>query len=104
MIIEQGQQGSSLYIIAQGEASVWKNQTGQETQIATLSTGDFFGEGALLGDGYRAASVRAETPLKLIRMTRNQVMEIAEQQPEIADALELAQKLREKTDKLTGNA
>lgn len=104
LVIEQGQQGSSLYIIAQGEASVWRKENGEKHFIATLKKGDFFGEGALLGEGLRLASVKAETHLRLIRMTRNHVMEIAKQQPEIAEALEQAQKLREQPSRAPRNA
>lgn len=104
MVIEQGQQGNSLYIIAQGEASVWraypdKNAAAKASYIATLKTGDFFGEGGLLGDGTRTASVKAETPLKLIRITRNHVLDIAASQPEVAAALGRAKRQREKSSR-----
>lgn len=94
-VIEEGQHGNALYIIAQGEVTVTRLNQETEEHLATLKQGDFFGEGALLGDSIRSATVRATTPLRLIRMSQEQVMELADVQPEIAEALEAAQQTRQ---------
>jgi CRP/FNR family cyclic AMP-dependent transcriptional regulator len=58
-IVLEGLRGSDFFIVLVGSAAVlvdgWR--------VATLGPGDFFGEIAVLGDGVRSASVRAETPL-----------------------------------------
>jgi CRP-like cAMP-binding protein len=58
-IVLEGLRGSDFFIVLAGTAAVavdgWR--------VATLGPGDFFGEIAVLGDGVRSASVRAETPL-----------------------------------------
>jgi CRP-like cAMP-binding protein len=58
-IVLEGLRGSDFFLVIAGKAAVlvdgWR--------VATLGPGDFFGEIAILGDGLRSASVRAETPL-----------------------------------------
>jgi CRP-like cAMP-binding protein len=61
-IVLEGLRGSDFFIVVAGSAAVlvdgWR--------VATLEAGDFFGEIAVLGDGLRSASVRAETPLRCV--------------------------------------
>jgi CRP/FNR family cyclic AMP-dependent transcriptional regulator len=58
-IVLEGLRGSDFFLIVVGTAAVlvdgWR--------VAGLGPGDFFGEIAVLGDGLRSASVRAETPM-----------------------------------------
>ena len=58
-VVLEGLSGSDFFVVVVGRAAVlidgWR--------VATLGPGDFFGELAILGNGLRTASVRAETPL-----------------------------------------
>ncbi len=58
-IVLEGLRGSDFFVVVAGSAAVLVDGR----QVATLGPGDFFGEIAILGDGLRSASVRAETPL-----------------------------------------
>lgn len=65
-IIKQGEIGDKFYIIGSGEVSVHiKKGFGRAKKVATLSTGDFFGEMALITDIPRTATVIAEEPTEL---------------------------------------
>lgn len=49
--------GSAVYILEKGKVEVWK--TGRPEPIATLSTGDYFGEMAMIFKEARTATVKA---------------------------------------------
>jgi len=88
IVIGQDDRGNALYIIMQGNVSVHRRDTGHDDQLlAELSVGDFFGEAALLGDDVRTATVKAEDPLTLLRLTRRDVLELAEENTEFESHL-----------------
>ncbi|KAM9496429.1 cGMP-dependent protein kinase 1 [Clarias gariepinus] len=60
-VIKEGTEGDSLYIVAAGELQV--TQAGRH--LRTLTSGDVFGELAILYNCKRTASVKAVTPVKL---------------------------------------
>jgi putative ABC transport system ATP-binding protein len=60
IVIQQGDVGEEFFLIGAGTAAVTAQQLGEPArQIATLTTGQVFGEMALLTDQPRVASVRA---------------------------------------------
>jgi CRP/FNR family transcriptional regulator, cyclic AMP receptor protein len=61
-VVRQGQVGTGLYVIVEGEASVMRGLT----EIGRLEAGDFFGELAVIDQQPRSASVRAETHLRCL--------------------------------------
>ncbi len=89
LVIEQGEKGDSLYIINHGELTIYK--TGHiDKPIAELKSGDFFGEMALLGEQVRTANVKVNKPTSLLRLTRKDVLLMAENEPELKNRLERA--------------
>jgi CRP-like cAMP-binding protein len=56
--------GHALFVLLEGTASV----TTGDAALAQLTTGDFFGEIALLGEGRRTATVTATSPVRLLVM------------------------------------
>jgi len=79
IIIGEGDRGDALYIITHGVISVYKG----DKLLAELRNGDFFGEMALLGDQVRTATVKAKTPSTLLRLSRRDVISLAESDPEL---------------------
>ena len=72
-VVEQGALGDTFFIIIEGEAEVVVRQAnGSEAVLSRLSSGQFFGEMALLGSGRRAATVRASgtRPLRAAELDR----------------------------------
>ena len=72
-IIRQGEPPSGFYVIEAGEVEIVRASPEKPAGevIATLGAGNFFGEGALLNNHPRTASVRARTALEVVTMGRN---------------------------------
>jgi MFS family permease len=66
VVIKQGQVGDSFYVIIDGEVEVKENGS----LLRVLSTGECFGEIALLRDVPRTTTVQARTPLTLYALDR----------------------------------
>ena len=95
IIIGEGDKGNALYIITHGKVSVYKGAgTAEEKLLGELGLGDFFGETALLGDNVRTATAKANTASTLLRLTRKDVMQLAEHHPEVHERLEEASAAR----------
>lgn len=71
------------YIILSGEAAVRRD--GRE--IARLGPGDIFGEGAIVNNKLRNASVVTLTRVELLHFTTEQVTQLCEEMPAFAEAL-----------------
>lgn len=86
--IAEGQQGDALYVIVQGRVEVSRRGPDNEEQVlAELEGGNFFGEMALLGAQIRNATVRALEACTLLRLTRSDVLKIADRHGAFARTL-----------------
>jgi len=71
IIIRQGEIGDRFYIIESGEVEIVQQDPGkQEKRLGTRSTGESFGELALLKDLPRTATVRCLTPVNVVMFNR----------------------------------
>jgi len=88
VIFHQGDPGDSLHIIAQGAVKiVLPSAEGEEAIIATLKTGDFFGELALLDGAPRSATATALESSETLVLPRDVFRELLDQEPSLRDAL-----------------
>jgi CRP-like cAMP-binding protein len=94
-----GQMGQSLYVVAEGEVRVHR----EEQVLARLGRGEFFGEMALLTVEPRMASVTAVSPTTLLRLNRETFNQLVDEHSEIARGViaALSQRLRAVTQTLT---
>jgi len=71
MIIREGDEGDSLFIVASGEVEIIRRSPeGEDLPVTELGPGTLFGELALLEGGRRSASVKATTDATLLRLDR----------------------------------
>mmetsp|Transcript_5969 Transcript_5969/g.22654 ORF Transcript_5969/g.22654 Transcript_5969/m.22654 type:complete len:647 (-) Transcript_5969:68-2008(-) len=70
VIIKEGGQAYSFYIITEGEVKVTKRIEGEVREVARLQKSNYFGELALLFEQPRAATVIAVGNVKCIKMDR----------------------------------
>ena len=79
-IIREGADGASMFVLISGEASVTiGGGTDHSTRVATLNTGDCFGEMSLLTGEKRSASVLAISDCKVLEITKAVFAEIIAQ-------------------------
>ncbi len=87
IIIGEGEHGDALYVIRRGHAIVYR-EAQPDSVMAEFKDGEFFGEMALLGDQVRTASVKASTPTTVYRLTRRDVLAVAEFEPQLKQRLQ----------------
>ena len=56
-VIREGESGDTFFVIKQGKAMVTRSQGSKQETLAALTTGNFFGEDALISDAPRNATV-----------------------------------------------
>jgi CRP-like cAMP-binding protein len=83
-IVTQDEAGLCMYVILSGSVSVHTKAGEQKVDLATLRTGDFFGELSLVDDGPRSATVDALEETNVLRITRMVVGVLAGVQPAAA--------------------
>jgi CRP-like cAMP-binding protein len=100
-LFREGDLGTEMFILQDGQIEVLKVLDGQETQLAIFEKGDFFGEMALLEDLPRTASARALTACKCIQINGSTFDQMLRNNPEIAVRMmrKLSRRLRQ-TDEL----
>lgn len=79
-IISEGEEGTSLFVLLKGQASVKKG----DNEIALLVPGDHFGEMALVRGEPRSASVVSKGPSELMVIRRAEFFEILRQEHQLA--------------------
>jgi CRP/FNR family transcriptional regulator, cyclic AMP receptor protein len=84
VIVKQGDPGDSMYFILEGELRARINVVGNETILATLSVGDFFGDISLFDHGPRSADVVANSDSLVVKITAGAFDRLAKEAPEIA--------------------
>jgi ABC-type bacteriocin/lantibiotic exporter with double-glycine peptidase domain/CRP-like cAMP-binding protein len=92
--VRQGEDAASMFLIQDGRLSVWIAAGGHEAatrdgdglgrRVRTLHAGEFFGELALIKSGARTATVRAEGPVRLLRLSRDDFERLMERSPAFA--------------------
>ena len=91
VILDQGTQADSFYLIYSGSVHVYRRHDGREQELATLVSGDYFGEMEILGQrGARSASISALESTLTLRLTRDQFAEILKTYPNIKPNIEIA--------------
>ena len=75
-IIKQGDVGSEFYIVSDGEVRVTQTQGQKEVDVATLNSGNYFGEMALIDTDRRQANVIASTDVEVFTLTRDQFVSL----------------------------
>ncbi len=88
-IIQQGQPGLGLYVLATGEVEVTVKQDGGESvTVANLGPGDVFGEIALLHEQPTSATVTARGRVGALFLPRSEFRKVLEDHAEVKTYLE----------------
>ena len=90
IIVRQDDPADSFYILTHGRARALKiKPDGTEIPLGVLKPGDSFGEAALAEGGVRSATVRCSTAVDVLRIDRNNFLELVKKVPEMRHYIEL---------------
>ncbi|MEM1334318.1 MAG: cyclic nucleotide-binding domain-containing protein [Actinomycetota bacterium] len=92
--VKEGSNASGFFLVVDGDLSVSQ----QGTEINSMTTGDFFGEIALLSGGKRTATVTATRRTQLFAIGRAALSPAIESNPDFAMDLLKAVALRQAND------
>jgi len=88
LIFQEGDPGRSIYLILDGEVKVFtKDHSGEEFQLATLKTNQFFGEMAMLSGEPRSSSVATLGESLLSEISYNNMRRLIRRYPQIKEVL-----------------
>lgn len=100
VIVHQGAPADKFFIIIDGEVEVVREEGSEQRTVATLRTGQFFGEVAILRDMPRSATVRAVLPTTLLTMAREDFRGLVAQS--LATTQDFDQVIQERLDAMAG--
>jgi len=83
-IVRMNELGNSMFLILNGEVLVSKMTGGRQTVLASLETGDFFGEMCLFDEAPRSANVVANRQCTLLKVTKQAFDSMIETHPLLA--------------------
>jgi len=89
-LVRQGQHGDSMYVVLEGELRALTIVEGKEPTLATMVSGDCFGELSLLDQGPRSADVVANRDSKLLELSSSAFERLIREAPALAVPLLLA--------------
>jgi CRP-like cAMP-binding protein len=103
-IIREGDAGRGLYVVLAGEVEVLKGEAPFETTLATLRSGDVFGEIALVRGTPATATVRAARPATVLFLAREYFERLVAALPEMRSFFEnlTEERLRDAEQQLSG--
>jgi HlyB family type I secretion system ABC transporter len=95
LIVREGDPADAFYFLASGRARVIKTtEKGEELVLASLRPGSEFGDAALLDGGVRTASVRCSTSVEVLKLGRDDFLEMLGRHPELRNYLEMNARFR----------
>lgn len=86
-LIEQGQPGEGLFVLATGEVDVEVETDGTAVRVASLLPGDVFGEISLIHNKPTTATVAARARVGALFLPRTEFQQILEQNPSVKEYL-----------------
>lgn len=86
-LIEQGEDGDSMFILVDGKADVLVDRDGAQTRVASLGTGDCFGEMSLLTGEKRSATVVAVMDCEIVEIGKEILAKSLQENPQLVTML-----------------
>jgi small-conductance mechanosensitive channel len=86
-LIEQGDNGNSMFILVSGEANVVVDRNGCQTHVASLGAGDCIGEMSLLTGEKRSATVIANQDCEVVEIGKPVLANSLKENPELLKQL-----------------
>lgn len=88
VIIKEGDEGDSIYIIVSGKVSIFRNtEFGEEIHITDLTDGAFFGEFGFFLKSKRFATIKATVETTLLELTKRDMDNVTKENPKVREVL-----------------
>ena len=87
LLCRQGDRGSELYMVLQGEVQVVKDEGGSEEVVYVAGIGDVVGELAAIADLPRSATLRAGTDVRILVMRGSHFRDFLRQHKDLAERI-----------------
>ena len=87
VLVAEGDPGDALYVVLEGELAVTKRAGPGEMTLNRVGPGAVQGEIAVLSGGPRRATVRAITPVRALRLGRDDLFDVLAREPRILRSL-----------------
>ena len=83
IIIQEGDKGNTFFQILEGKVGVYKDYDKEnETKLATLEQGQYFGEMAVIESYPRSSTVVADGDVKVLEIAAEEMKEYVSQNPD----------------------
>jgi len=86
-IFFEGDPGSALFVILKGNVDIYRIHKNKKDALATLGSGTFFGELALVYDTPRTASALATDNSTLVCLFRHDIEKLVKHHPQLGNKL-----------------
>ena len=86
-LIQEGEQGDSMFVMLRGSAAVSVARNGAGVRVGVMRPGDCFGEFSLLTGEPRSATIRAEGDCEVLEIAKPVMAEVLRESPECLTAL-----------------
>jgi small-conductance mechanosensitive channel/CRP-like cAMP-binding protein len=87
LVIREGDEGSSMFVVHKGRVKVQISENGRAKAVATLNEGDFFGEMALFTGEPRTASVVAVEETEVLEIGHAAMKQVFDTNPDLVETL-----------------
>ena len=95
IIVREGDPADAFYVLTSGRARAIKIMpNGDEVALGALRPGDGFGEAALAEGGTRKATVRCSTAVDVLRLDREDFLQLVKRVPELRHHVEMTGRQR----------
>jgi CRP/FNR family transcriptional regulator, cyclic AMP receptor protein len=85
-VFSQGDAADAVFYIQQGKIKITVvSEQGKEAIVAILGTGDFFGEGCLVGQSLRMATVTAMMECEIMRLEKAAIIRVIHEEPAFSE-------------------
>jgi CRP-like cAMP-binding protein len=82
-LINQGDDGESLFILAEGLLEVFMQVGDEKRHVTLLRPGSFFGEMALLTGEKRSATITSSLESLVVELAKDSIMSLVTENPEV---------------------
>ena len=82
-LINQGDDGESLFILAEGLLEVFMQVGDEKRRLTLLRPGSFFGEMALLTGEKRSATITSSLESLVVELAKDSIMSLVTENPEV---------------------